>query len=79
MGLQLDLLNAGPFFLTSDQFHLRDNYTGPRPLGWLLRDHAAWFRSYRHVKTFVDRTDATLVFGHDADVLAELKREKFYD
>jgi hypothetical protein len=24
-------------------------------------------------------TDATLVFGHDAEVLAELKREKAYD
>ena len=31
------------------------------------------------MKTLVDRTDARLVFGHDADVLAELKREKFYD
>ena len=79
MGLQLDLSGAGTFFLTSDQFHLRDNYAGPRPLGWLLRDHAAWFRSYRYVKTLADRTDATLVFGHDAEVLAELKREKVYD
>lgn len=79
MGLELELANAGTFFLTSDQFHLRDNYAGPTPLGWLLRDHAAWFRSYRHVKTLVERTGATMVFGHDADVLAELKREKFYD
>jgi hypothetical protein len=31
------------------------------------------------VKTIADRTGATLVFGHDADVLTELKREKFYD
>ena len=79
MGLQLDLANAGTFLLTSDQFHLSDNYAGPAPLGWLLRDHAAWFRSYRYVKTIADRTGATLVFGHDADVLTELKREKFYD
>ena len=79
MGLQLDLSGAGTFFLTSDQFHLRDNYTGPMPLGWLLRDHVAWFQSYRRVKTLVDRTDATLVFGHDAEVLEELKREAVYD
>jgi hypothetical protein len=31
------------------------------------------------VKTIADRTGATLVFGHEADVLTELKREKFYD
>jgi glyoxylase-like metal-dependent hydrolase (beta-lactamase superfamily II) len=79
MGLRLDLANAGTFLLTSDQFHLRDNYEGPNPLGWLLRDHPAWWRSYRWVKTTAERTDATLVFGHDADVLTELRRERVYD
>jgi hypothetical protein len=39
----------------------------------------AWWRSYRTVRTIADRAEATLVFGHDADVLAELKREPFYD
>ena len=77
--MRLDLANAGTFFLTSDQFHLSDNYAGSAPLGWLLRDYAAWWRSYRRVKTLADRTGARLVFGHDADVLAELRREEFYD
>ena len=77
--LRLDLANAGTFVLTSDQFHLRDNYEGPAPLGWLLRDYAAWWRSYRRVKTLADRTGARLVFGHDADVLTELRREEFFD
>jgi hypothetical protein len=79
MSLRLDLANAGTVILTSDQFHLRDNYEGPNPLGWLLRDHPAWWRSYRWVRTTADRTDATLVFGHDADVLNELRREGVYD
>jgi glyoxylase-like metal-dependent hydrolase (beta-lactamase superfamily II) len=79
LGLRLDLANAGTFVLTSDQFHLRDNYEGPQPLGWLLRDHAAWWRSYRFVKTLADRTGAKLVFGHDADVLAEFKQPGGYD
>lgn len=79
MGLQLDLANAGTFFLTSDQFHLRDNWEGPTPLGWLMRDHAAWFRSYRFTQRLVEKTGARLVFGHDADVLAELQKEPFYD
>jgi glyoxylase-like metal-dependent hydrolase (beta-lactamase superfamily II) len=79
MGLHVQLANAGHFVLTSDQFHLRDNYEGPQPLGWLLRDHAAWWASYRKVKTMADRTGARLVFGHDAEVLAELRREPVYD
>jgi diadenosine tetraphosphatase ApaH/serine/threonine PP2A family protein phosphatase len=40
---------------------------------------AAWFRSYRWVKALADRTDARLVFGHDADALTDLRREPFYD
>ncbi|PZR99146.1 MAG: hypothetical protein DLM67_04375 [Candidatus Nephthysia bennettiae] len=79
MGLQLDLANSGTFFVTSDQFHLRDNYEQARPLGWLLRDHAAWWRSYRLTRHLVERTGAKLVFGHDREVLEELKRERFYD
>jgi glyoxylase-like metal-dependent hydrolase (beta-lactamase superfamily II) len=78
-GLRLDLSNAGTFFLTSDQFHLRDNWEAPHPLGWLLRDHAAWWRSYRFTKTLVTLHNARLLFGHDADVLAELRKEPFYD
>jgi glyoxylase-like metal-dependent hydrolase (beta-lactamase superfamily II) len=79
LGLRLDLASAGTFLLTSDQFHLRDNYEGPQPLGWLLRDHAAWWRSYRFVKTLHDRTGARLVFGHDRGVLTELRAEGPFD
>jgi glyoxylase-like metal-dependent hydrolase (beta-lactamase superfamily II) len=80
LGLRLDLANSGTFFLVSDQFHLRDNFDQARPLGWLLRDHAAWWRSYRFVKQVVDQTGAQLVYGHDADVLADLrKKQKFYE
>lgn len=79
LGLQLDLANTGTFFLTSDQFHLRDNYEQGRPLGWLLRDHSDWFRSYRFVQRLVGRTGARLMFGHDLQVLEELRKEPFYD
>ena len=70
---------ATPLCNHGDQFHLRDNWEGPQPLGWLLRDHAAWWRSYRFTKTLVERTGARLLFGHDAEVLAELRKEPFYD
>ncbi len=79
LGLELELDNSGTFILTSDQFHLRENFEQAQPLGWLLRDHAAWWRSYRFVKQLKERKDARLVFGHDAEVLAELRKEKFYD
>jgi glyoxylase-like metal-dependent hydrolase (beta-lactamase superfamily II) len=79
LGLRLDLANAGTFFLTSDQFHLRQNYATPQPLGWLLRDHSAWWSSYRFTKRLAERTGARLLFGHDPDVLAEFRQERFWD
>jgi glyoxylase-like metal-dependent hydrolase (beta-lactamase superfamily II) len=79
MGLRLDLANSGTFILTSDQYHLQQNYDPSQPLGWLLRDHAAWSRSNRFVKRLAAQTNARLLFGHDRDVLAELRREPFYD
>jgi glyoxylase-like metal-dependent hydrolase (beta-lactamase superfamily II) len=78
-GAQVSLANAGTFILTSDQFHLRDNYEGPHPLGWLMRDQPAWWRSCQFVKTLAARTDATLVFGHDAEVLTDLRRDRVFD
>jgi hypothetical protein len=44
-----------------------------------MRDHAAWWRSYRFVKTVADRTGARLVFGHDRGVLTELRGEGPFD
>jgi glyoxylase-like metal-dependent hydrolase (beta-lactamase superfamily II) len=73
LGARVDLANSGTHILTSDQFHLRANWEGPQPLGWLMRDNAAWWRSCQYVQTLAARTDATLVFGHDPDVLAELR------
>jgi glyoxylase-like metal-dependent hydrolase (beta-lactamase superfamily II) len=75
LGARVDLANSGTHILTSDQFHLRANWEGPQPLGWLMRDNAAWWRSCQYVQTLAARTDATLVFGHDPDVLTELRRE----
>jgi hypothetical protein len=45
----------------------------------IVLSYAAWWRSCRKVKLLAQRTGARLVFGHDADVLAELSREDFYD
>jgi hypothetical protein len=79
LGLRIDLAHAGTFVLTSDQFHPRENCEEPCPLGWLMRDHAAWWRRYRAVRTMAERTGATRVFGHDAAVLEELQCEPAYD
>ena len=77
--LRADLPNAGTFLFTSDLMPLRDNYEQGRPQGWLGRDQHQWWRSFKLTHTIAVRTDAHLVFGHDYDVLEELKRETVYD
>ncbi len=79
MTMRVDLPNAGTFIFTSDLILLKENYEQSRPQGWLLRDHRAWWGSLKFVRAMAERTDAHLVFGHDPDVFAELRKEKFYD
>ncbi|WP_060576724.1 MULTISPECIES: N-acyl homoserine lactonase family protein [unclassified Pseudonocardia] len=77
--LEAEMVNSGKFLLTSDQFPLEQNFAEPRPQGWIQRDHAAWWRSLRWTESFVNRTGARLVYGHDAADFAVLKRERRYD
>jgi glyoxylase-like metal-dependent hydrolase (beta-lactamase superfamily II) len=79
VGLEIGLAHSGTFFFTSDEFHFHENYEQGIPQGWLMRDYAGWWASYRYVHRLADRTSARLVFGHDPEVLAELKKVPFYD
>lgn len=73
--LQLELAHAGNVILTSDQFPLAQNYEEPRPQGWIMRDHAAWWRSLKYTENLVSRFDARLVYGHDVANFAALAAE----
>ncbi len=79
MALEVKLKNSEPFLLTSDQFHVKENYFEERPLGWLLRDMSAWWTSLRKIQRLAARANANLLFGHDPDMLARYSREAYYD
>ena len=79
MALEVKLKNADPFLLTSDQFHVKENYFEERPLGWLIRDMSAWWASLRKIQRLAGRCNANLLFGHDPDMLAKYAKEKYYD
>ncbi|MCU1671381.1 MAG: N-acyl homoserine lactonase family protein [Blastococcus sp.] len=80
MTAQVDLQNSGTFFLTSDLFHVRDLFEQGLPQGWLARNAHDWWRSYKWIKQLQQKTDATMVYGHDAEVLEELQAQaKFFD
>jgi N-acyl homoserine lactone hydrolase len=73
MSLQLDLADEGTMIFTSDAVYLRESY-GPPPVGAaIVWDNQAWLRSVEKLRGIAERTNATVVFGHDADQRRELK------
>ena len=73
MSLQVDLPDSGTMIFTSDAIYLRDSY-GPPPVGAaIVWDNQAWLRSVEKIRGIAERTNATLVFGHEAEQRKELK------
>jgi len=73
MSLQVDLPDSGTMIFTSDAIYLSDSY-GPPPAGAaLVWDNRAWLRSVEKIRGIAERTDATLVFGHDPEQYKSLK------
>ena len=87
--MMLHLKNSGTFILTTDQYHVKENFEGT-PQGWLARDHSkidrsalcvlidvlrtdAWFRSHCMIKRLHQQYDAKICFGHDLENLKSFK------
>jgi len=73
--MQVETQNSGVFMLNSDLYHVRDVFEQNLTQGWLGRDSHDWHRSDRWMRQLQQRYNATMVYGHDASVLEEL-REK---
>lgn len=73
MSLQVDLTDSGTMIFTSDAVYMKASY-GPPPVGAaIVWDNQAWLRSVEKLRGIAERTDATLVFGHDPDQINELR------
>ena len=73
MSLQLDLADSGTMIFTSDAVYMKASY-GPPPVGAaIVWDNQAWLRSVEKLRGIAERTDATLVFGHDPDQWSQLR------
>lgn len=73
MSLQLDLADTGTMIFTSDAVYMKASY-GPPALGAaIVWDNQAWLRSVEKLRGIAERTDATLVFGHDPEQIGELR------
>ncbi len=54
--------------MTSDMYHVKENYEDSQPQGWLARDHDDWVRSHQMIKSLQRRTEAKVLLGHCAEV-----------
>lgn len=71
--LRVDLADTGTMIFTADAIYMRDAY-GPPPIGAaIVWDNQAWLRSVEKIRSIAEKTNATLVFGHDADQITQLR------
>jgi N-acyl homoserine lactone hydrolase len=73
MAMQVELPETGTMIFTSDAIYMGDSY-GPPPMpAAIVNDLAAWYASVEKLRGIAEATDATVVFGHDAEQLRGMR------
>jgi glyoxylase-like metal-dependent hydrolase (beta-lactamase superfamily II) len=72
--LQVDLPKSGTMLFTSDAVYRSENWGPPVVGSAIVWDNRAWLSSLERLRRIADRTDATVLFGHDCDQMNELRR-----
>ncbi len=73
MSLQVDLKDQGTMIFASDSLYLSESYGPPPIAAGIVYDTVAWFASVEKIRSIQHKTDATVVFGHDANQIKELR------
>lgn len=75
---EVELEYEGTVVMTSDLFHVSENFEQGIPQGTLITDFEAWHRSRWYVRNLVERKKATIVLGHDAVYFERFKELASY-
>jgi glyoxylase-like metal-dependent hydrolase (beta-lactamase superfamily II) len=73
MAMQVELPETGTMIFTSDAIYMGDSYGPPSVPAAIVNDLTAWYASVEKIRTIAERTDATVVFGHDAEQLRSMR------
>ncbi|MBM7278014.1 N-acyl homoserine lactonase family protein [Gordonia rubripertincta] len=73
LSLQVDLADSGTMIFTSDSLYRSESYGPPAIAAGIVYDTVAWFDSVERIRTIAEKTDATVIFGHDAEQITTLK------
>lgn len=74
MALRVDLRETGTMIFTSDAVYMGDSYGPPATAAAIVNDLSAWYASVEKIRSLAEKSNATVVFGHDAEQLWSLRR-----
>lgn len=73
MSMQVDLPDSGTMIFTSDAVYMGDSYGPPVTPAAIVNDMGQFFESVEKLRGIQERTNATMVFGHDPDQIHQLR------
>ncbi|MEU7811219.1 N-acyl homoserine lactonase family protein [Pseudonocardia sp. NPDC049154] len=73
MSLKVDLADSGTMIFASDSLYLKESYGPPAIAAGIVYDTVAWFTSVEKIRAIEEKTNATVVFGHSAEQLTDLR------
>jgi glyoxylase-like metal-dependent hydrolase (beta-lactamase superfamily II) len=74
MALRVDLADTGTMIFTSDAVYLGESYGPPATPAAIVSDLRDWYASVEKIRGIAEKSDATVVFGHDARQMDSLRR-----
>jgi glyoxylase-like metal-dependent hydrolase (beta-lactamase superfamily II) len=74
MAMKVDLPETGTMIFTSDAVYMGDSYGPPVTPAAIVNDLSAWYGSVEKLRGIAEKSDATVIFGHDVDQLRSLRR-----
>ncbi|HVL83277.1 MAG TPA: N-acyl homoserine lactonase family protein [Pseudonocardia sp.] len=73
MSMQVELPDSGTMIFTSDAVYMGDSYGPPVVPAAIVNDMGQFFSSVEKLRGIQERTNATMVFGHDPDQIKQLR------
>jgi N-acyl homoserine lactone hydrolase len=74
MSMQVDLPDSGTMIFTSDAVYMGESYGPPAAPAAIVNNLEQWFQSVEKLRGIQEKTDATMIFGHDAQQIKELRK-----
>jgi N-acyl homoserine lactone hydrolase len=74
MSMQVDLPETGTMIFTSDAVYMGESYGPPATPAAIVNNLEQFYTSVEKLRGIAERTNATMVFGHDPDQIHKLRK-----